>query len=371
MTRETTVPIGKKEVWTVLGVGMGGKGLLADLGLNGFRLRAYDKDDAQVAGIRKAGGLHVDGRPPGNFAPVELATTEIGPALDGAKVILVSVNGDDHVQVARDLAPHLKDGQIVALIQGHFCGTLVFRKALDDAGCKARVDVCEFDGYPYMMTVRSPDRVELTTDKEMMQVVAMPASRSKHIVDELSLAFRGLKPGPNLLQTGFADLGSVFHACGIVTNVGIAESGQRYNFYAHNMTPSVCNLIEAVDRERVATAKAYGIDLPNVFKWLEITYNRKEPSLTWSLQANAVTHYKYSPAPNSLGHRFLVTDVGSGLVGWSAFAKAAGMKTPAIDSVIGIAGALTKRDFFEEGRSLRNLGLEGKSAAEIKKLITS
>jgi hypothetical protein len=62
------------------------------------------------------------------------------------------------------------------------------------------------------------------------------------------------------------------------------------------MTPSVCNLIEAVDLERVATAKAYEIETPDVFKWLEVTYNRKERSLNWALQANAVTHYKYSPA---------------------------------------------------------------------------
>jgi hypothetical protein len=70
--------------------------------------------------------------------------------------------------------------------------------------------VCELDGYPYMMTVRAPDRVERTTDKEMMQLVAMPASRSKEIVKELGTAIRGLQPGPNLLQTGFSDLGSVF-----------------------------------------------------------------------------------------------------------------------------------------------------------------
>jgi opine dehydrogenase len=112
------VTIGKNDVWTVVGVGMGGKGLLADLGLNGYRLRAFDKDDAQVAGIRAAKGLHVDGRPPGKFAPVELATTDAAAALDGARVILVSVNGDDHEPLAHDLAPHLADGQIVVLIQG-------------------------------------------------------------------------------------------------------------------------------------------------------------------------------------------------------------------------------------------------------------
>jgi NAD/NADP octopine/nopaline dehydrogenase, alpha-helical domain len=80
----------------------------------------------------------------------------------------------------------------------------------------------------------------------------------------------------------------------IVGGTGAKAAGSR--FALRNMTPSVCNLIEAVDLERVATAKAYEIETPDVFKWLEVTYNRKERSLNWALQANAVTHYKYSPA---------------------------------------------------------------------------
>jgi opine dehydrogenase len=362
--------VSKNDVWTVVGVGMGGKGLLAELGINDFRLRAYDKDDAQVAGIREAKGLHVDGRAK-KFGPVELATTDIKAALNGAKVILVSTNGDDHPQVARDLAPYLTDGQIIVLIQGHFGGTLIVRKALSEAGCGANVQLAEMDGYPYMMTVRSPDRVELTTYKEIYQLVALPASRSKTIVEEIGFAFPGLVAGPNLMQTGLTDLGSVFHACGIVTNVGTAEGGKPYNFYAHNMTPSVCNLIEALDRERVAVAKAYGIETPDVFTWLASTYNRREMSLYWSMQANAVTHYRYSPAPDSLSHRFLVTDVGSGLVAWSSLGKVAGVATPVIDSVVHLAGALTKRNFFDEGRNLRNLGLEGMNVGQILKFVTN
>ena len=117
--------VSKNEVWTVVGVGMGGKGLLADLGLNGFRLRAYDKDDAQVAGIRAAGGIYVDGRDK-NF----------GPGRDGDDRHNGSPRwrqGDPCFDQWRrssasrrsDLAPHLRDGQIIVLIQGHFAGTLV------------------------------------------------------------------------------------------------------------------------------------------------------------------------------------------------------------------------------------------------------
>jgi opine dehydrogenase len=354
----------KNDVWTMVGVGMGGKGLVAELGTQGIRIRAYDKDEKQIAGIRAAKGIHVDGGRK-KFAPVELATTDIKAAMDGAKVILVSVNADDHPQVARDLAPHLQDGQIIVLIQGHFCGTLVVRKELEQAGCKAKVDVCEMDGYPYMMVVRSQDRVEITTYKSMYQLVTVPVSRSKAIVDEIGWAFPGLIAGKDLMQTGFSDLGSAFHAVGVVTNISRCEDGKSYHFYAANMTPGVCNVIEAVDRERVAVAKAYGVEVPDVFKWLAVTYNRKERSLSWSLQANAVTHYLHSPAPDSLRHRFLVTDVAGGLVAWASMGKLAGVPTPHIDAIVTTAGAAAKRNFWEEGRNLRNLGLENKSVSEI------
>ena len=361
--------VGRNDPWTVVGVGMGGKGLLAELGIAGYRLRAFRQE-------RRTGCRH--SRSEGTSRRRSRQEFCAGRARDdrsegrtqGAKVILVSTNGDDHPQVARDLAPYLVDGQIIVLIQGHFGGTLVFRKALDEAGCRANVQLAEMDGYPYMMTVRSPDRVEMTTYKECISS-SHCQRRAQKPWSTRSVAFPGLVAGPNLMQTGLTDLGSVFHACGIVTNVGIAEAGKPYNFYAHNMTPSVCNLIEAVDRERVAVAAAYGIETPDVFKWLETTYKRKEISLHWSMQANAVTHYRYSPAPNSLGHRFLVTDIGSGLVAWSSLGKVAGVPTPTIDAVVQIAGALTKRNFFEEGRNLRNLGLEGKTIEQIMAFVAS
>jgi 3-hydroxyacyl-CoA dehydrogenase len=44
-----------QDVWTLIGAGMGGKGLAAELGIHGLRLRIHDIDDAQVAGIRAAG----------------------------------------------------------------------------------------------------------------------------------------------------------------------------------------------------------------------------------------------------------------------------------------------------------------------------
>jgi opine dehydrogenase len=362
--------ISMHDVWTVVGSGMGGKGLLAELGVNGFRVRAHDRNEAQIAAMRSLGGLHVEGRHK-DFAKVELATTDLAKALEGAKVILVSTYGTDIPQVARDVAPHLKDGQIIIIVQGHFAGTLAFQKALADAGCNASVEVAEFDGYPYMMAVRAPDRVFMDSYKNYYQLGTKPASRAEEVLKQIGFAFPQAVAASNLLEAGFSDVGALFHVAGLLTNVGRAEAGSPYNFfvpynfYGSNMTPSTCNLIEAMDRERVAVAKAYGIDTPDVFKWLEDVYDRRDKLLSDRLQANSTTHYRDSPAPNSLKHRFLSGDVPYTLVPFSSLGEVAGVPTPVTDSVITVASALTQRDFRSEGRNLRNLGIAANNVKDI------
>jgi len=358
------------DVWCIVGAGMGGKGLAAQLGISGIRLHVHDIDEAQIAGIRDAGGLHVEGREQ-VFAPVELATTDLAKAVKGASVILVSTYGNAHPTVAQMLAPLLINGQTVVLIQGHFAGSLAFRTALDAAGCGAKVDIGDMDAYPYMLTVKSPDRVLMTSTKETWSLAAYPASSSIAIMERIGPLFPGMRPAPNLLHTGFNDLGGLFHAAGMVTNVAVVEKPGDYNFYANNMVASVCRLIEQLDQERVAAARAYSVDVPNVHDWLAETYALHHPTLEQSLQEMAITHYRYAPAPKSLAHRYLVQDVACDLVPMAELGRVAGIMTPAMNATIGIANALTGRDFVAEGRNIGSLGLKNKSVDEIIATVSS
>jgi opine dehydrogenase len=129
----------------IIGAGIGGVYLVAELGLAGYRLRLHDRDDTRLAEIRAHGGVDVE---PGGLAPVERATTELAAAVDGADTIIVATGGNAQETVARSVAPLLRDGQIILLIQGNTGGSLVVRRALDAAGCRAAVDVAEMDNYP-------------------------------------------------------------------------------------------------------------------------------------------------------------------------------------------------------------------------------
>ena len=358
-----------KDVWTVVGAGHAGFSVLGRLGIRGYRMRALDIDPAKMRAISASGGLHVEGTDT-NFAPVELATTDPQAAVRGASVIVVCTYGTEHARVAEAVASHLEDGQIILLLQGNMAGSLVFRRALEKAGCRARVDVADMDASPFQAKVVAPDRVLLTGMKAKWQVAAMPASRTAAVLERVGDAFRGMVAAPNLLHAGFADLGPVFHVGGIITNVSRVEDDGTYHFYTSNMVPSVCNLLLKLDAERVAVARAYGVEAADAVSWLASTYRMPVTSLYDMLHQLAGAAYRYSPAPKTMAHRFLVQDVGCALVPIASLAQAAGIPSPTSNAAIEIAGALTGRDFWAEGRSLKALGLEGKSVAQIIEFVS-
>ena len=126
MTDRTTKTV------TIIGAGIGGLYLIAELGIAGFKLRLHDIDDSRLSEIRARGGVDVEGEN-GGFAAVERATSDLRSAVDGADIIIVVTGGNSQAVVARSLKPLLRDGQVILLIQGNTGGSLIVRRALDDA----------------------------------------------------------------------------------------------------------------------------------------------------------------------------------------------------------------------------------------------
>src|SRR6185503_15862166 len=101
----------------IIGAGLGGCALLAAMALRGYTVRLHDRDDARLAAIRARGGIDVEGLFKG-FARAELVTAQLAPAVDGADLVVVCTGSTHHAEVARLLAPRLKDGQAILLVQG-------------------------------------------------------------------------------------------------------------------------------------------------------------------------------------------------------------------------------------------------------------
>ena len=63
------------------------------------------------------------------------------------------------------------------------------------------------------------------------------------------------------------------------------------------------------------------------------------------------------PGPNSVENRYLTEDIAYGLVLWSSLDEI-GVDTSNIDAIITIASTILERDFFNEGLTVEELGLD-------------
>ena len=352
-------------VVTIVGTGIGGTEMAGYLGLHGARVRVHDVRKEAVSGIHERGGLEVSGIASG-FAAVERATTDLAAAVEGAALIAVTTLNNDHQAVARQLAPLLQDGQIVCLIPGYVGGALEFRRSLADSGYRGGVKLGEMDNFPFTGAVLGPAAVRLASLKRQLQVAALPASEGPVLIDTVRRALPPATLARNVVQTGLATMNPILHVPGMLGNQARLDSGERFQFYGAGITPSVARVVEALDAERVAVARAFGVEVPTVRGWLAGSYGLEGPDLYPLIQRLHQEIFKDSPAPAMLDARYVTEDVPYGLVPIAELGGLAGVPTPVARALTVLASAALGRDFVSEGRTLARMGLEGRTLTTIQ-----
>ena len=352
----------------IIGAGIGGVYLVAMLGLIGCKVRLHDIDDSRLKDLREAKGIQVEG-PNGGFAPLEMAATDLKASTDGADIVIIVTGGNFQERVAQSLAPFLQDGQIILLVQGNTCGSLIVRRALDKVGCKAIVDIAEMDNYPMSAWRRAPARIEPIVTKRGLQIATFPGNRIDAVFPRLAPLFPTAVSAKNVVYTGFVNANAMLHVANCVGNAGLIDRGGNYKFYAEGVTPMIGRLYEAINAERIAVADKLGAKVPDLAAWFELTYGVREktlPETCRKLTFNSDGPYQATGTPKSFEHKYVSEDVPAGLIPMSAIGKAVDVPTPSIDAVIAIARIMAGSDFAANARTLDRLGLAGKNAEQIK-----
>ena len=361
---ETTVAI--------VGAGIGGVYLAAQLGTLGARTRLSDLDDARLNDIRAHGGLHVEASGKTAFSAVERVTTDLAAAVDGADVIGVCTGGTFQASVARGLAPLLRDGQTILLIQGNTGGGPAFRRVLDAAGCRAAVDIAEMDNYPYSCWRVSPTHIRPIVTKKGLQIAAFPGNRTAAVFAKLAPLFPTAIAAPTIASTSFMNANAMLHVANCVANAGKIDRSEGYKFYAEGVTPAVGRLYQAINAERIAVAAALGAEVPTLEDWFAKTYGVRGATLSESCQlltTNSDGPYQATGTPSSWTHKYITEDVPVGLMPMRSIGEAMGVPTPAIDAVVKLAQILAGSDFATDARTLDRMGLAGMDAGQIRRTL--
>ncbi len=358
MTAKTTTAV------AVIGAGNGGLALGATAALRGAAVSICDVSADAVRPVRDAGGVVLLRGGEKTFVPFHTVSADFAGVVPGAALVLVVTPASAHAAVAAGIAPHLSPGAAVLLNPGRTGGALEVAAVFKKQCPEKKIIVAEAQTLLYSCRKTGPAEIGIKGEKNVVYLSAVPRSDTSAVLERVRPFFPAFAPANSIWETSFANIGAMFHPAPTLLNAGWIESTRGdFEYYMQGISPSVAALVEQLDQERLAVARAYGVNIPNAREWLHLAYGVQAPTLYEAIQANAP--YRGVRAPASVSVRYLTEDVPTGLVPISELGTVVGCPTPIIDVVIAAASALLHTDFRKTGRNLDALGLRGLSAEEI------
>lgn len=361
----TTFEALDKPVIAVLGAGHGGMAMAGHLALMGYEVNLFNRGDERLWGVRSSGGIELTGEVVG-FGPIKMATNTIQEALSNANLIMVVVPALAHRWIAEQVAPYLRDGQMIVLHPGRTLGALEFKQVLDTLNVKADVIISEAQTFMYASRAIGPAQVKIFSIKNSIPVASIRAHLIPMVIKQLRKCFPQFVPGDNIFKTSFDNIGSVFHPALCILNSGWIEDDADFQFYHDGATQSVAQVLESVDNERIGVAEALGIRALSAREWFYMAYSTAGSSLFEAMRKNP--GYRGIMAPHTLKMRYIEEDVPFSLVPIASVGKKFGIPTPTIDSLIQLASILNNKDYWADGRTLERLGIANMSLRDLRLL---
>ncbi len=390
----------KEKPIAVLGSGAVGKTIAADCKLAGAKdVRLYGSEEyyeSSLKGLEKTGILldglqrNRDGFERSGKAFLDLISTNMGEVVKNAGIICICTVALRHEMMFKKLIPHLEDGQVIMLFPDNF-GSLLLRRMMRESGCNknviiggwssapfgSRIEIINGYRFPHVglkyraITLRGAALPDCDTDKFMKAAKYLPALDSVHQGD-------GTVKGNTILDIDFANVNPVIHVpatiLGVSTmeNWGVILGGHdktNYSMYSHGLCPSICEVQYQFYNEEIALAKQLKVGCPE-YKY-EMFFSRRS-ILTqeyMGLDKNGKDNVVFplnepsnegNTGPNSIHHRYLTEDVPVSCKIYHDLGVTYNVPTPIIDSMITIAGAFHRKNFFKESQySLKYLGIDG------------
>ena len=272
----------------------------------------------------------------------------------GCDLVVVAVPANGHRAVIDALLPGLRDGQMV------FVSAMSSLSALYLAECAraAGRDITVMASGTTVLTARrrGPAAVDVLTRRGRLGLSVWPVSRQDAARARFAELFGEVTfAEPNLLASVLANTNPVAHVPLAVLNWTRIERAEVWPQY-HYMTPRVSAVIDALDAERLALAKDFGLSVRSIAEHLAASFGVGPGSLA-EIAAELHARRGGPPGPTDLASRYLTEDVPFGLVFQSALGRVAGRAMPATEAMIATAGLASGCDFTAANDLLGPLGI--------------
>ncbi len=350
----------------VLGGGHGAYAAAADLSEQGHDVRLWRRDAAALKPVLDSGAIKVKDIHGERAIPIARACSDPGEAVHGAQLVLIPAPATAQEDIARTLASHLTDGQVVFLPPGTF-GSYVMSESARAAGSHAEVTWAETGTLPYLARKQAADEVRITIRAARLPTGAYPAKRSEHAFSVIRQAYPVIERCEDALSGALMNAGPIIHPPLILMNAAPLQHFERWDIHNEGTQPSVRAVTDQLDMERIAVREALGYKAPHfplkdhytTDRWMYgNAHERLVDSGDWREHIDLHTH------------RYMTEDTVLGLAFLASVARWAGVDAPLANGLLAVAGAILGHDLRQGPRTLEALGLARLSRTELQALLS-
>jgi len=336
---------------TVIGAGNSGLAMVAHMSSEGNKVTLWNRTDANLSKLKETHVIKCDGLIKEDVT-IDFVTSDIKEALANPDIVLITTPADSHKDLAKDIAINLKKKVLIVLNPGRTFGAYEFLDVYRKHKGTEEITIAETQTIIYTCRKTGPDSVNIITMKSDVLISTFNSEENSKIIDNLPICIRKyFKPAKSIIETSIGNVGMILHCAPLLLNAGWTESkNSSYKYYYDGISPSIGNLLEKIDEERVQVSKRLGFEVETTKEWLKRTYNVKGDNIYECIQNNE--SYKTIDAPRSLKHRYILEDVPCGLVPLESIGKKYGMPMKYTGMIIDLASSILNIDFRCEGRNI-------------------
>jgi opine dehydrogenase len=334
---------------------------------SGFAAMLWSPSGERTRALAGGAGLVATGAVEGTFKP-EVADSAKA-LVDQCDVVMVVVPGYGHKTVMDAIAPHIRPGQPVIISSHASLGALYLSDLLARRGVVTPIVAW---GTTIATGRQQPDltHVKGNTIRESVDICTVP----DHLTaDGLAVCQRlfgdRFRVRDGLLAISLSNLNPQSHMAIALGNMTRMERGEAWS-QGQNVTPKIGRLIEALDEERLAITKAFGLSVRTIFDHFHLSYHVPVASVS---QMNQQMHGLGigGTGPTTADSRYVTEDVPYGLVFTAKLGEMAGHPAKLHQAGVDIFSAMYGRDFRSENTLLGAIGLDAMTLDQLQEAIRS
>ena len=343
----------------ILGGGHGAYAAAADLSEAGHEVRLWRRDAAALRPVIESGAITLKDAAGVREVPLALATPDIGAALQGAALIVIPGPATAQEDIARAMAPHLVDGQVVFLPPGTF-GSFAMARIVAATGNRVDVAWAETGTLPYLARKHGEREVNVTVRAIRLPTGVYPARQSDRAIAVIRQAYPSVHACGDALSGALMNAGPVIHPPLMVMNAAPLQHFERWDIHNEGTQRAVRDVTDRLDRERIAVRVAFGMGAPH---YPLADHYDNDRWMYGDAHKQLVKSGDWREHIDLHMHRYITEDTELGLAFLASAARHAGVDAPIAHGLLAIVGGFLGRDLRQGPRTFEALGLADLSAS--------